>query len=50
MGKNKHKALARLLGRLVGKAAAALSRIIGSIIAGVLNFLKGVVTAAAGNV
>ena len=48
--KNKLKALARLLGRLAGKAAAALPGIIGSIIAGVLNFLKKVVTAAAGHV
>ena len=45
--KNKLKALARLLGRLAGKAAAALPGIIGSIIAGVLNFFKKVVTAAA---
>ena len=48
--KNKLKALARLLGRLAGKAAAALPGIIGSIIAGVLNFLKMVVAAAAGHV
>ena len=48
--KNKLKALARLLGRLAGKVAAALPGIIGSIIAGVLNFLKKVVTAAAGHV
>ena len=48
--KNKLKALGRLLGRLAGKAAAALPGIIGSIIAGVLNFLKKVVTAAAGHV
>ena len=48
--KDKLKALARLLGRLAGKAAAALPGIIGSIIAGVLNFLKKVVTAAAGHV
>ena len=48
--KNKLKALARLLGRIVGKAAAALPGHIGSIIAGVLNFLKKVVTAAAGHV
>ena len=48
--KNKLKALARLFGRLAGKAAAALPGIIGSIIAGVLNFLKKVVTAAAGHV
>ena len=48
--KNKLKALARLLGRLAGKAAAALPGIIGSIIAGVLNFLKKIVTAAAGHV
>jgi len=48
--KNKLKALARLLGRLAGKAAGALPGIIGSIIAGVLNFLKKVVTAAAEHV
>ena len=48
--KNKLEALARLLGRLAGKAAAALPGIIGSIIAGVLNFLKKVVAAAAGHV
>ena len=48
--KNKLKALARLLGRLAGKAAAALPGIIGSIIAGVLNFLKKVAAAAAGHV
>ena len=44
--KNKLKAL----GRLSGKAAAALPGIIGSIIAGILNFLKKVVIAAAGHV
>ena len=48
--KSKLKALARVLGRLAGKAAAALPGIIGSIIAGVLNFLKKVVTAAAEHV
>ena len=48
--KNKLKALARVLGRLAGKAAAALPGIIRSIIAGVLNLLKKVVTAAAGHV
>ena len=48
--KNKLRALARLFGRLAGKAAAALPGIIGSIIAGVLNFLKKVVAAAAGHV
>ena len=48
--KNKLKALARVIGRLAGKAAAALPGIIGSIITGVLNFLKKVVTAAAGHV
>ena len=48
--KNKLKALARLFSRLAGKAAAALPGIIGSIIAGVLNFLKKVVAAAAGHV
>jgi len=48
--KGKLKALARLLGRLDIKAAAALPGIIGSIIAGVLNFLKKVVTTAAEHV
>ena len=48
--KSKLKALARLLGRLAGMAAAALPGIIGSIVAGLLNFLKKVVTAAAGHV
>ena len=48
--KSKLKALARVLGRLAGKAAAALPGIIGSIIAGVLNFLKKVVTATAEHV
>ena len=48
--KNKLRALARLFGRLAGKAAAALPGIIGSIIAGVLNFLKKVAAAAAGHV
>ena len=48
--KNKLEALGRLLGRLAGKAAAALPGIIKSIIAGVLNFLKKVVAAAAGHV
>jgi hypothetical protein len=48
--KNKLKALARLLGRFAGKAAAALPGIIGSIIAGVLNFLKKVVTKASEHV
>ena len=48
--KNKLKALARLLGRLAGKAAAALPGIIGSIVVGILNFLKKIVTAAAGHV
>ena len=48
--KNKLRALARLFGRLAGKAAAALPGIIGSIISGVLNFLKKVVAAAAGHV
>ena len=47
---NKLKALGRLLGRLAGKAAAALPGIIGSVIAGVLNFLKKVAAAAAGHV
>ena len=47
---DKLKALGRLLGRLAGKAAAALPGIVGSIIAGVLNFLKKVVTATAGHV
>ena len=44
------KALPRLLSRIAGKAAAAFPGSIGSIIAGVLNFLKKVVTAAAGHV
>ena len=44
--KNKLKALGRLLGRLAGKAAAALPGIVGSIVAGLLNFLKKIVTAA----
>ena len=48
--KNKLKALGRLLGRLAGKAAAALPGIIGSVVAGVLNFLKKIVTAAAEHV
>ena len=48
--KNKLKALGRLFGRLAGKAAAALPGIIGSIIAGILNFLKKIVAAAAGHV
>ena len=38
--KYKLKSLARLLGRIAGKAAAARPKIIGSIIAGVLNFFK----------
>ena len=38
--KNKLKALARLLGKLAGKLAIALPGLLGSIIAGVLNFLK----------
>ena len=37
---NKLKALARLLGKLAGKAGAALPGIIGSIVSGILNFLK----------
>ena len=48
--KNKLRALARLFGRLAGKAAAALPGIIGSIVVGILNFLKTVVNAAAGHV
>ena len=48
--KKKLKALARLFGRLAGKAAAALPGILGSVVAGVLNFLTKVVTAAAGHV
>ena len=48
--KGKLKALARLFGRLAGKAAAPLQGVFGSIIAGVLNFLKKVVTVAAGHV
>ena len=38
--KDKLKALGRLLGKLAGKAAAALPGIIGSIVSGILNFLK----------
>ena len=38
--RNQLKALARLLGKLAGKAAAALPGLIGSIISGILNFLK----------
>ena len=48
--KGKLKALGRLLGRLASKAAAALPGIIGSIVAGLLNFLKKIVTAAAEHV
>ena len=48
--KNKLRALARLFGRLAGKAAATLPGIIGSIVVGILNFLKTVVNAAAGHV
>ena len=48
--KGRLKALARLLGRLAGKAAAALPGIIGSVVVGILNFLKKIVTAAAGHV
>ena len=48
--KSKLQALARLLGRLAGKAAAALPGILGSIVVGILNFLKKIVTAAAGHV
>ena len=48
--KNKLRAFARLLGRLASKAAAVLPGVIGSIIAGVLNFLKKAVVAAANNV
>ena len=48
--KNKLKALARLLGRLAGKAAAALPGILGSVVVGILNFLKKVATAAAQHV
>ena len=47
---DKLKALGRLLGRLAGKAAAALPGILGSVVAGILNFLTKVVTAAAGHV
>ena len=43
--KNKLKALAKLLVTIAGKAAAALLGIIGTIIAGVLNFFKKVYTA-----
>ena len=45
--KSKLKALMRLLGRLAQKAAAALPGIIGSIIAGALNFLKSALGFAA---
>ena len=38
--RDKLKALARLLGKLAGKLAEALPGVIGSIIVGVLNFLK----------
>ena len=48
--KNKLKALARLFGRLAGKAAAALPGIIGAIISGALNFLKKVVTGTADHI
>ena len=48
--KNKLKALARLLGRLASKAAAALPGIIGSVVVGILNFLKKIAVAAAGHV
>ena len=48
--KGKLKALARLLGRLASKAAAALPGIIGSIVAGILNFLKKAVVAASQHV
>ena len=48
--KNKLKALARVLGRLAGKAVAALPGIIGSLVAGILNFLKKVVVAASQHV
>ena len=48
--KSKLKGLARLLGRLAGKAAATLPGIVESIVAGLLNFLKKVVIAAAGHV
>ena len=48
--KNKLKALDKLLGRIAGETASALPGIIISIIAGVLNFLKKIFTAAAGNV
>jgi asparagine N-glycosylation enzyme membrane subunit Stt3 len=39
-----------LLGRLAGKAAAALPGIIGAIISGVLNLLKSVVGFAASHI
>ena len=48
--KSKLKALMRLLGRLAQKAAAALPGIIGSIIAGVLNFLKSALGLAADHI
>ena len=48
--KGKLKALARLLGRLASKAAAALPGILGSVVVGILNFLKKFATAAAQHV
>jgi ribosomal protein S20 len=48
--KKKLQALAGLLGRLAGKAAAALPGIIGAIISGVLNLLKSVVGFAASHI
>ena len=47
---NKLRALARALGRLASKAAAVIPGIIGSIIAGILNFLKKPVVAASEHV
>ena len=48
--KNKLRALARVLGRIAAKTTAALPGIIGSIIAGILNFLKKAVVAASEHV
>ena len=41
---DKLKALARLFGKLAGKAAAALPEIIGSVVSAILNFLKKTVS------
>ena len=48
--KGRLKALARVLGRLAGKAVAALPGILGSIVAGILNFIKKAVVAASQHV